>query len=55
VIDSERLTAWLIAITTGTTEPPDGLTAYEREVFQRLVVQVAEIRDKGHIVEIPFD
>lgn len=41
-------------ITLGASKP-EGLDPYESDMWDSLASEVAEIKKKGYVVEIPFD
>lgn len=52
MIETERLTALLVAVTLG-EDSPEELTAEEREAWERLADQVKEIKRRGGVVDVP--
>jgi hypothetical protein len=53
MIDSARLSRWTLDIVQGKTDPPADLTSDERDAFARLVMEIADIRARGAVVDIP--
>jgi len=53
MIPTDVLDQMMIDIMNGQTTPPSDVQGEQREVWEKLAVQIAEIRDEGGIVEIP--